>query len=388
MANAAESVISQEEYEARVRRIQDAMKEHGYDALVLFADPIRASNVRYIVDFRPIDGVSDITWAVAIIPLDGPPTLFASQMNLLWAQEVAWFGAAPFSELSGALSKLRQSSGFGKVGVVGEFFMPVAIHNIIQGAFGLSSVKLEAAEHLLAPIKAVKSPREIELLRRAGELTAVGLDAIKDAVLAPGKKTERDVALYATAEIIKQGGDGPTFDIQIQSGIHSSYNNIRSTNREIVAGDSLLLEMGARYQGHCTDIARGAIYGKDTDPRQLEIIQVAARALEAGCDALRPGMSAGDLNDVIEKSLIDDGFLEFSGEARGYGTGHGIGTDVEEEEPWIRPGAELLLEEGMAMALKASIFIPGLAGVRVEDNLFVTATGGDVYTPYPRVLQW
>lgn len=383
------SVISQEEYVGRVAAIQAAMVQHGYDALVLFADPIRSSNVRYIVDFRPIDGVSDITWAVAVVPAQGDPTLFVSQMNLLWAKEVAWFGAAPFSDLSRALSGLRTGAGgVDKVGVVGQYFMPVAINDIIRGAFGLSSVKVEPAEHLLAPIKAKKSPREVELLRRAGELTAIGLDAIKDAVLAPGRKTERDVALKATAEIINRGGDGPTFDIQIQSGIHASYNNIRSTNREIVAGDSLLLEMGARYQGHVTDIARGATLGQDLDPRQLEIIEAAARALEAGCAAVRPGMRAGDLNDVIEKKLTDDGYLEFSGEARGYGTGHGIGTDVEEEEPWIRPGSDFILEENMAMALKASIFIPGLAGVRVEDNLFVTTTGADVYTPYPRVLQW
>jgi Xaa-Pro aminopeptidase len=390
MADEARSVISIEEYRDRLVRIQASMKEHGYGALILFADPIRSSNVRYLVDFRPIDGVSDITWAVLIVPAEGEPTLFTSMMNILWAREVAWFGAKEFSELSASLAALRAANpdSLGKVGVVGEYFMPVSIYDIIHGAFGLSSVKLAPAEHVLAPIKAKKSPREKELLRRAGELTAVGLDAIKAAVLASGSKTEREVALYATAEIIRHGGDGPTFDIQIQSGIHASYNNIRSTNREVRPGDSLLLEMGARYQGHCTDIGRGAIYGPPTDPRQLEVIEASTRAVEAGIAAIRPGMLARDLNAVIEKQLVEDGFLEFSGEARGYGTGHGIGTDVEEEEPWIRPGSDFVLEEDMAMALKASIFIPGVAGVRTEENLFVTPDGAEVYTPYPRVNQW
>ncbi|HWT82991.1 MAG TPA: M24 family metallopeptidase, partial [Candidatus Methylomirabilis sp.] len=67
---------------------------------------------------------------------------------------------------------------------------------------------------------------------------------------------------------------------------------------------------------------------------------------------------------------------------------HGIGTDIEEEEPWIRPGSEFVLEEGMVFALKASAFIPGLAGVRVEDNLLVTASGCENLTPYPRILKW
>jgi Xaa-Pro aminopeptidase len=99
-------------------------------------------------------------------------------------------------------------------------------------------------------------------------------------------------------------------------------------------------------------------------------------------------MTAGELNSVIEQSLVDSGYLEYSAEARGYGTGHGIGTDIEEEEPWIRPNSSFVLGENMTIALKASIFIPGLAGVRVEDNLVVTPDGGEVYTSYPRVLQW
>jgi Xaa-Pro aminopeptidase len=176
-------------------------------------------------------------------------------------------------------------------------------------------------------------------------------------------------------------------DIQIQSGIHSSYNNIRSTNRRIEHGDSLLIEGGTRYRGYVTDIARGATVG-DVDARQLEIIEAAAAALDEGCRALRPGMTAGELNSVIEQSLVDSGYLEYSAEARGYGTGHGIGTDIEEEEPWIRPNSSFVLGENMTIALKASIFIPGLAGVRVEDNLVVTPDGGEVYTSYPRVLQW
>ena len=136
-----------------------------------------------------------------------------------------------------------------------------------------------------------------------------------------------------------------------------------------------------------TDIARGATVG-DVDPRQLEIIEVAAAALEDGCRAVRPGMTAGALNKVIEQSLVEAGYAEYSAEARGYGVGHGIGTDIEEEEPWIRPESPFVLEENMTIALKASIFLPDLAGVRVEDNVVVTPEGAHVYTTYPRVLQW
>jgi Xaa-Pro dipeptidase len=383
---AAVAEIGQVELRQRVARIQEAMSEHGFGALVLFGDATRSSNLKYVFDFQPIDGVSDISIGVVIVPAEGEPTGFASEMNLLWAQEVAWFEARPFSELPERLVALRSDLPAPKVGVAGLSLMPVAVYETIRGAFALGGAAVVPAEPLLAPIKATKSPAELDLLRAAGALIPVFLDAVRDAVQG-GAETERDVAAAATVAIIEAGGDRPAMDIQIQSGIHSSYNNIRSTSRRIESGDSILIEGGTRYRGYVTDIARGATVG-EVDPQQVKIIEVAAAALEEGCRALRPGMTAGELNSVIEQALVDAGYLEYSAEARGYGTGHGIGADIEEDEPWIRPGSPFVLEENMTIALKASIFLPGVAGVRVEDNLVVTPEGGQVYTSYPRMLQW
>lgn len=379
--------IQASEYKERLVRIQQAMYEQGIDCMMLFSDSVRSSTVRYVVDFWPIDGYSDIALAVVVILSDGEPTLFVSEMNLLWAQETAWFDALPFSELTAHLVSLRSRLRRGNVAISGLSFMPMSVHDAIQGPLSLNNVSFSAAEPLIAPIKARKSPAEMALLRRAGELTVVGLDAIREAVTDPTEKTELEVAAHASAAMYAAGGDGPAMHLQIQSGPHSAYNNIRSTDRVVGYNESLLIEGGARYGAYVTDIARGATIG-DVDPRQVEIIEVAAAALEAGCDALRPAMTAGDLNAVIETALVDAGYAQYSAEARGYGTGHGTGVDIEEEEPWIRPGSGFVLEEGMAIALKASIFIPGLAGVRVEDDVFVTARGADVYTPYPRVLAW
>jgi Xaa-Pro aminopeptidase len=379
--------IQTTEYEARTARIREAMATDGVDALVLFSDSIRCSSVRYVVDFWPIDGYSDIAMAVVILPRDGEPALFVSQMNLLWGQETSWFPAYPFSELTGHLLQLRERARGGTVAVSGLSFMPVGIYHAIQGALGLSGISIRSAEPILAPLKARKSPAEMVLLRRAGEVTAVGLDAVHEAVVDTSEKTELEVARHASAAMYAAGGDGPAMHVQIQSGPHSAYNNIRSTDRVLARNESVLIEMGARYGAYVTDIARGATIGEG-EPRQHEIIEVAAAALTAGCDAVRPGMTAGELNKVIEQSLVDAGYLEYSAEARGYGTGHGTGMDIEEEEPWIRPGSPFVLQERMSIALKASIFVPGLAGVRVEDDVFVTQSGADVYTPYPRVLNW
>ena len=166
--------IDREELRDRVARIQAAMREGGYGALVLYGDSTRTSNVRYVVDFRPIDGYTDISQAVVLVPAEGQPELFVSQMNLLWGLEASWFGARPFAELPEALLAARRSLSANRIGVAGFSLMPGAMEDVIRGAFGLGSVIVEPAEELLAPIKARKSPSEIALLRQAGELVAVG----------------------------------------------------------------------------------------------------------------------------------------------------------------------------------------------------------------------
>ncbi len=265
--------------------------------------------------------------------------------------------------------------------------MPAGVAELLRGAFGMSGVEIVAAERFMGRIKARKSPAEISLLRKAGELTLVGLDAVKQGVCRLPRKTEREIARFASQEIFAAGGDGPSMEICIQSGPHSTYNIMKSTDRVVTEGDSILIEMGAKYRGYVTDIARGATVGV-VEERQEGIIMAAAHALDEACATLRPGVTAGDLNSVIAGSMAKSGYGEYSEEAQGHGTGHGIGTDIEEDEPWIRPGSEFVLEEGMVFALKASAFIPGLAGVRVEDNLLVTASGCENLTPYPRVLKW
>ncbi|HTX55160.1 MAG TPA: Xaa-Pro peptidase family protein [Candidatus Baltobacteraceae bacterium] len=379
--------ISREEYKARAERVRQEIEREGWAALILFSDTTRTSNVRYLADIRPVEGVSDISMAIAAVSVDADPVLYVSLMNLLYAQEVAWFPVQPFSELVKGLVDLRTKIGKGTIGVAGLGFMPAGVHDVLRGVFGMSAIQHVGAERFMGRIKARKSPAELALLRRAGELTVVGLDAIQRAVCDRTPKTEREIARYASQELFVAGGDGPSMEICIQSGPHSTYNIMKSTDRVVVAGDSILIEMGAKYRGYVTDIARGATVGA-VDPRQEGIIVAAAQAMEVACARLKPGITAGELNSVIAQSMAQSGFGEYSEEAQGHGTGHGIGTDIEEEEPWIRPGSEFVLEENMVFALKASAFIPGLAGVRVEDNLLVTRSGCENLTPYPRVLKW
>ena len=118
------------------------------------------------------------------------------------------------------------------------------------------------------------------------------------------------------------------------------------------------------------------------------IVAAAARAVEAGLETARPGMTAAALNTVIQQALVRSGFERFSSEARGHGTGHGTGMDPEEEAPWIGPGNTTILKDNMVFTLKATITVPEVGGLRTERIVRLTSGGLDILDQFPMELHW
>ena len=105
-------------------------------------------------------------------------------------------------------------------------------------------------------------------------------------------------------------------------------------------------------------------------------MKAAAHAVEAGIAAARPGITAADLNTVVQQALIQSGYEKYSGETRGHGTGHGTGMDPEEESPWIGPGNTTLLVEDMVFTLKATITVPEVGGLQPSSRRRRSAGSG------------
>ena len=120
----------------------------------------------------------------------------------------------------------------------------------------------------------------------------------------------------------------------------------------------------------------------------MAIVAAAARAVEAGLEAARPGIQAQELNAVIQQALLKSGYERFSSEARGHGTGHGTGMDPEEEAPWIGPGNTTILRENMVFTLKATITVPGVGGLRTEHIVRLSPDGVETLDRFPLELHW
>jgi Xaa-Pro aminopeptidase len=221
------------------------------------------------------------------------------------------------------------------------------------------------ASEAVAPLRAVKD--ELEL----GRLAAVGraIDAVHlrvPEVLAAGR-TEREVA-RDLAEMIRAGHDAVSFVI-VAAGPNSASPHHEPGDRTIERGDAVVVDIGGTLEGYCSDMTRTYVVG--TVPQGFEEAYAALRAAQtAGVAAVRPGVTAGEVDAAARDVLVAAGL----GDAFVHRTGHGIGLDTH-EEPWILGGSQVRLSEGMAFSVEPGFYLEGRFGARIEDIVAVTAGG-------------
>jgi Xaa-Pro aminopeptidase len=376
--------ISPDEFRARMTNVRAAVEKAGLLGIVAFGDCWRGANVSYFTEFRPLDGVSDIANAVLFLGVNDEPVLFVSDQCLMYAASATTFPVVSFREMGERLRKFAGSHSSGAVGLAGQAYIPASVLDRIKEALG--TIQLIPSP-LLAEIKAVKSDVEVRLLRKAAALTDSAMAAIKD-TLADGKPhSERELAWIADRAMLAGGADRTAFDSMVQAGPRSAYNLARPTDRILNSGDLVMTDIGARYRGYVADGGRGFTYGP-ASPDKMAIVAAAARAVEAGLAAARPGISASELNTVIQQALVKSGYEQFSSEARGHGTGHGTGMDPEEEAPWIGPGNKTILKENMVFTLKSTITVPNVGGLRTERIVLLKAGGVEALDQFPMELHW
>jgi Xaa-Pro aminopeptidase len=222
------------------------------------------------------------------------------------------------------------------------------------------------AEVVLRELREVKSQGEIDLLKRSAQTadraTRAALDACRAGV------AESDVAAVAAAEFRAAGADDVLFTI-VASGPNGASPHHHTGKRILEDGDVVVIDIGGRLDGYCSDITRVAFVGEPA-PESVEVCKVVEAAVEAAMAAARPGAMAGDV-DRAARSVI---------ESAGYGayfvhrTGHGLGISVH-EPPWIMGGSEDVLRPGMVFSIEPGIYLPGRFGVRLEEIVFTTADG-------------
>jgi Xaa-Pro dipeptidase len=146
-------------------------------------------------------------------------------------------------------------------------------------------------------------------------------------------------------------------------------------------GEALMIDTGARYRGYCSDITRTFFVG--TPPREfVEIYEAELKVSQRVLGAIRAGVTLSELDELAHKVVDDAGF----GQYFPHRVGHGLGIEGH-EWPSVVTGNRIRTVPGLTFTVEPGIYIPNLGGVRVEENVAVTADGVDVLTAYPRELR-
>lgn len=181
--------------------------------------------------------------------------------------------------------------------------------------------------------------------------------------------TEIDIANELEYQFRSRGGSGFCFETIVASGPDNGANcHATASDRKIQLGDFVTIDFGTYYHGYCSDITRTVAVGKAKDPELYKMFDVVRKAKDAGQNSLKPGMVMGELRDIIVKVVEDAGYHI------PHGPGHNFGLDIH-EQPYICTGSKVTLQPGMVHTIEPGIYIPGIGGVRQEDDFLITEDG-------------
>jgi Xaa-Pro dipeptidase len=227
-------------------------------------------------------------------------------------------------------------------------------------------------------LRRIKNQSEIDKLARAAAITDAATDEVMKRLRAG--QTELEVSVLIGAAIGQQGGT-LSFESLVQSGPNSALPHLRPTSRKLAAGDLVLLDFGAAFDGYRADTTRMAVVG-EPGTRHKEIHSLVLAAHDGAIAAVRAGATTGAV-DAAARQVIEAGGM---GDRFFHRVGHGLGLEGH-EDPSVDPGSATVLEAGMVFTIEPGIYIPGWGGVRIEDDVVVERSGCRVLTQADRALQ-
>ena len=256
-----------------------------------------------------------------------------------------------------------------------EVYLTVAEFNAYEEKLNARLVPMNDA---IYGLRAVKEEWELELMRKAQAIA----DAAFAEVLAKIKvgMTEKQLQAELIYCLLKNGGEGLSFDPIVVSGPNTSLPHGVAGDRVIQQGDFVTMDFGVLYKGYCSDMTRTVAVGFATEEMRKVYDTVLAAQL-AGIAASHAGVIGRDVDAAARKVITDAGY----GEYFGHGYGHSLGMEVH-ESPSPSPSGERAMEENMIASAEPGIYLPGKFGVRIEDVVIFKENGVENITHSPKNL--
>lgn len=354
-----------------MRKLRKSIVKEGFDGVVLAPGP----NTRYYTDVqsqmleRPF---------LMFVPKDGDAHLVAPNIEAgPYARSPVDIELHVWEDATGpkdAFDALRKSIGLkGRWGCEGR--VPFGYLTQITD----KRLKLESAEPLLQSIRETKDATELATMKRSAKI--LGEAYLKIPEIGKAGATELEVAKALRDVILANGADSVDF-CGVQAGKNAADPHWAPSSTKLRDGEGFLIDSCSTIEGYSADITRTFVLGgnKEVEAAYNDVLD----AQKAGVDAVGPGVTTGEV-DAAARSRLDS-----RGRAKEFfhRTGHGLGLEIH-EEPYIAPGGRKRLRAGMVFTVEPGAYVAGRFGVRIEDDVTVTAGGVEVMTSMvPKEFGW
>ena len=372
---------------SRLSRVRDQCRALALDALVITHLP----NVRYLTGFSGTAGALVLFPSRSVLLVDFRYLTVAEELARGLGGDLISVESVEQTYEETAVSLLRRESSL-RIGIEAAW-MSVSRFNAMAGALAAAAPLPLQSDHpmpVLVPTervveraRVVKDSCEVETLREAGRrLSAIARRL--PSLVAIGRR-ECDIAFDLEVAMREAGFSGPAFETIVASGPNSALPHARPTDRRLAAGEPTVLDFGGVYDGYCVDLTRTVQLG--APPEALRRLYIAVEeAQKAAIAAVRPGVRPSAIDAAARRVLQSLGL----GAAFGHGTGHGLGLEIHEEPRVAReiPGRpDDPVEPGMVFTIEPGAYVTGVGGVRIEDDVLVTAEGCEMLTDAPRRIE-
>ena len=353
--------------EDKIKQVRAAMAASGTNALVVTHLP----NVFYLCGFSGSNAI--------LVVLGDALHLFTDGRYMIQAHEEApqshpHIVRTPLSEACGGFLRSRSARKGLRVAFEASS-LNVAEWGRLKKAAG-TNIKWKPASALIESIREVKSAEELDMMRQSAKLASEVITEAPDFVR-PGV-TELEVAAEIDYRMRRKGASGPSFDTIVASGARSALPHARPTEKRLQKNELVVLDLGAILRHYCSDLTRTVFLGH-APARIRRWYKAVQQAQEAANDALRAGVTAGSVDRAARRVLNRHGL----GSYFVHGTGHGLGVEIH-EGPRVGRNQKQEIRAGNVVTLEPGIYVEGVGGIRLEDEVAVHAQGTEVLTSAPR----
>ncbi len=351
----------------RLRRLRASLKRQRFDG-VLITYP---NDIRYLTGFGGEASAAFVTAKELVVVSD---FRFQEELESLRgrAEVVIRKGAMPEAQAQ-VFKRLRLRAA----AVQSEH---LGVRTRSELAKGVGASRLRDSVGVMSSLRLVKDASEVALIARGVKVQQEALLATLPTIRSG--QTEREIAARLEYEMKCRGADGLSFETIVAAKANGSKPHYRPGTEKTAKGRPLLIDWGARVDGYCSDMTRTFSLG--SWPRKMkEIYEVVLEAHLAAIDAVKPGMTCSELDGVARGIITKAGY----GKEFGHGLGHGIGLDIH-EGPRLFTTTTTALEVGMVITIEPGVYLPGVGGVRIEDDILVTDRGARNLCSLPKGLEW